>query len=176
MEKVQVSYHDEASGQELQVADLSLKTGRLDGQTPGDLAFSARILGKRPEVDLRAQAAGALRFNLDRGEFGFDKFSAQLKGRFDQDALAVEFSAPKVEVTPASASGTDVKASILLKGPQRHVDAKLLIPSVQGSATALTIPKLSLDLDAAGAGAAIKAKLEAAIKANLAKAGAWMPT
>jgi AsmA protein len=169
VEKVQVNYRDEASGQELQVADLSLKTGRLDGQTPGDLAFSARILGKRPEVDLRAQAAGALRFNLDRGELGFEKFSAQLKGRMDQDTLAAEFTAPKVDVTPASASGTDVKASILLKGPQRHADARLHIPSVQGTASALAIPKMTIDLDAAAAGAAIKAKLEAALKANLAK-------
>ena len=164
-----MSYRDEATGQELQLADLSLKTGRLDGQTPGDLAFSARITGKRPEVDLRAQAAGALRFNLGREEFGFDKFAAQVKGRIDQDTLAAEFSAPKVEVTPAKASGTDVKASILLKGPQRNVNAKLLISSVQGSATALTIPKVLIDLDAAAAGAAIKANLEASIKANLAK-------
>ncbi|HVP08940.1 MAG TPA: AsmA family protein, partial [Burkholderiales bacterium] len=169
VEKVQVSYRDEASGQELQIADLSLKTGRLDGRTPGDLAFAARITGKRPEVDLRAQAAGALRFNLGREEFGFEKFSAQLKGRLDQDTLAADFSAPKVEVTPGSASGTDVKASILLKGPHRHADAKLLIASVQGSASALTIPKVLLDLDAAAEGTAIKAKLEAALKANLAK-------
>lgn len=169
VEKTQVTYRDEATGQELQLADLSLKTGRLDGQTPGDLAFSARITGKRPEVDLRAQAAGALRFNLAREEFGFDKFAAQLKGRIDKDSLAAEFSAPKVEVTPAKASGTDVKASIVLKGPQRNVNAKLLISSVQGSATALTIPKVLIDLDAAAAGAAIKANLEASIKANLAK-------
>lgn len=169
VEKVQLNYRDEASGQELQVADLSLKTGRLDGQTPGDLAFSARITGKRPDVDLHAQAGGALRFNLGREEFGFDKFGAQLKGRLDRDTLAAEFSAPKVEVTPASASGTDVKASVVLKGPQRHVDARLLIASVQGSASALTIPKVLLDLDAAAGGTAIKAKLEAALKANLAK-------
>ena len=169
VEKVQVNYRDEASGQELQLAEVSLKTGRLDGQTPGDLAFSARITGKRPEVDLRAQAAGALRFNLGREEFGFDKFNAQLKGRFDQDSLAAEFSAPKVEVTPARASGTDVKASLLLKGPQRNVDAKLHVAAMEGTATALTIPKISLDLDAAASGAAIKAKLEASIKANLAR-------
>jgi AsmA protein len=169
VEKSQVSYRDEATGQELQLADLSLKTGRLDGQTPGDLAFSAHITGKRPEVDLRAQAAGALRFNLGREEFGFDKFSAQLKGRFDQDSVAAEFSAPSVEVTPAKASGTDVKASIVLKGPQRNVNAKLVISSVQGSASALTIQKVLLDLDAAASGAAIKANLEASIKANLAK-------
>ena len=80
-------------------------------------------------MDLRAQAAGALRFNLGREEFGFDKFAAQVKGRIDQDTLAAEFSAPKVEVTPAKASGTDVKASILLKGPQqkRECEAPHLI-------------------------------------------------
>jgi len=169
VDKLQLNYRDEATGQELLLADLSLKTGRLDGQTPGDVAFSARITGKRPEVDLRAQAAGALRFNLGREEFAFDKFGAQVKGRIDQDTLAAEFSAPKVEVTSAKASGTDVKASILLKGPQRNVNAKLLISSVQGSASALTIPKVLIDLDAAAAGAAIKANLVAAIKANLAK-------
>lgn len=169
VEKVQLTYRNEATGQELQLADLSLKTGRLDGQTPGDLEFSAHVTGKRPEVDLRAQAAGALRFNLGREEFGFDKFGAQLKGRIDQDSLTAEFSAPKVEVTPAKASGTDVKASILLKGPQRHVNAKLLVASVQGSATALTIPKVTVDLDAAASGAAIKANLTASIAANLAK-------
>jgi len=169
VEKMQLSYRNEATGQELQLAELSLKTGRLDGQTPGDVSFSAHVTGKRPEVDLRAQAAGALRFNLGREEFGFDKFGAQLKGRIDQDSVAAEFSAPKVDVTPAKASGTDVKASILLKGPQRNVSAKLLIASVQGSATALTIQKVLVDLDAAAGGAAIKANLEASIKANLAK-------
>jgi AsmA protein len=169
VEKMQLNYRDEATGQELQLADLSLKTGRLDGQTPGDVAFSAHIIGKRPDVDLRAQAAGALRFNLGREEFGFDKFGAQVKGRVDQDSLAAEFSAPKVEVTPSKASGADVRASILLKGPQRNVNAKLLVSSVQGSATALTIPKVLIDLEAAASGAAIKANLEASIKANLPK-------
>ena len=59
VEKVQIAYRDEATGQELNVAELNLKTGRLDGQTPGDLALTARFTGKKPEVDLRAQAAGA---------------------------------------------------------------------------------------------------------------------
>ncbi len=172
VDKAQLSYREEATGQEVQVADLSLKTGRLDGQTPGNVEFSAHVTGKRPNVDLRAQAAGALRFNLAREELGFDKFTAQLKGRLDEDTVAAEFSAPKVEVNPASASGTDVKASILLKGPQRHADAKLLIASIQGSAGALTIPKVLLDLDAAAAGTAVKAKLEAALKADLSKPSA----
>ena len=169
VEKVQLAYRDETTGQELNIAELNLKTGRLDGQTPGDLSLSARITGRKPEVDLRAQAAGALRFNLGKEEFAFDKFSAQLKGRFDQDSLSAEFSAPKVEVTPVKASGSEVKVSIQVKGPQRNVAARLLVAAVEGTATALTIPKVLLDLDAAVAGISAKAKLEAAIKANLAK-------
>jgi AsmA protein len=169
VEKSQVAYRDEATGQELNVTDVNLKTGRLDGQSPGDVAMSARITGKRPEADLRAQASGALRFNLGKEEFAFDKFSAQLKGRYDQDAIAMEFTAPKVDVTPARASGSEVRVSAQIKGPQRNLDAKLLIASIEGTATALTIPKVSMDIDAALSGMAMKAKLEAAIKANLAK-------
>ena len=167
--KVQVNYRDEATGQELTIAELNLKTGRLDGQTPGDVALSAHISGKKPEVDLRAQASGALRFNLRKADFAFDKFSAQVKGRLDQDNFTAEFSAPKMEVTPAKATGSEVRASIQLKGPQRNVDAKLLVAAVEGTSTALNISKISLDLNAAVAGIVTKAKLDAAIKANLAK-------
>src|SRR6185503_9248717 len=169
VEKVQVAYRDEASGQELNIPELSLKTGRLDGQTPGEVSLAARITGKKPEADLRAQVTGALRFNLGKEEFAFDKFIAQLKGRYDQDTVSAEFSAPKVEVTPSKAAGTEVRLSVQVKGPQRNVDARLLIAAMEGTATALTIPKVALDLDATIAGIAAKAKLEAAIKANLAK-------
>lgn len=169
VEKAHLAYRDEATGQELNIADLNLKTGRLDGQTPGEVAMSARITGKKPEADLRAQVSGALRFNLRREEFAFDKFSAQVKGRFDQDSIAAEFSAPRVEVTPAKASGSEVKASVQVKGPQRNIDARLLIAAIEGTAGALNIPKVSLELDAAVAGISAKAKLDAAIKANLGK-------
>jgi AsmA protein len=169
VEKVQLSYRDEASGQELNVAELNLKTGRLDGQTPGEVSLQARITGKNPQADLRAQAAGALRFNLAREEFAFDKFSAQVKGRYDQDSVSAEFSAPKVEVTRAKAAGSEVKVALQIKGSQRNVDARLLIAAVEGSATALSIPKVSLDLDLALGGVVAKATLMASVKANLAR-------
>lgn len=169
LEKLQLSYLDEATGQELNVADLSLKTGRLDGQTPGEVALAMHLTGKRPVLDLRAQAGGALRFNLGKEEFAFDKFSAQLKGRIDQDTLTADFSAPKVEVTPSRASGSEVRGAVVVKGPQRNVDAKLRIAAVEGSATALTVPAVLLELDAAASGIAMKARFEASLKANLAK-------
>lgn len=169
LEKVQLNYRDEATGQEMHVADLSLKTGRLDGQTPGEVALAMHITGKRPALELRAQAGGALRFNLGREEFAFDKFSVQVKGRVDQDNLSADFSAPKVEVTPSRASGSEVRGNVMIKGPQRNIDARLRIAALEGTATALTVPAVLLELDAAASGIAMKARLEASIKANLAK-------
>jgi AsmA protein len=153
IENVHLAYRDEASGQELNVAELSLKTGRLDGQTPGDLAFSARLTGKRPEVDLRAQASGALSFNLRRDEFAFDKFAAQLKGRLDQDTIAAQFSAPKLSVSSGRASGSEVKGSLQLRG-SRTVDLTYTA-SFSG-------PPLAVDLVAKLDESNIKAKVELA--------------
>lgn len=167
VERAQISYRDEASGQEINVSDLNVKAGKLDGDTPGPVQVSARVTGKRPEMDLRAQVGGAMRFKLGRQEFAFDNFAAQLKGRVDRDTLAAELAAPKLEVTPARASGSAVTASVQMRGPQRNVDAKLRIASVDGSAAALSIPSLALDLDATAAGTAIKANLEAALKVDL---------
>jgi AsmA protein len=167
IERVQINFRDEATGQELSVSDLGLKTGRLDGATPGAVSFGARVTGRKPDLDLRAEAKGGLRFNLGRGEFGFDGFAAQAKGRVDRDTLAAEFSAPKVEISPDKASGSAVAGSLRIAGPQRKLDAKLQIAAVEGSARALAIPKLALDLDATAAGTSIKAKADAAIKANL---------
>lgn len=169
IERAQLSYRDEASGQELNVADLSVKTGRLDGQTPGEVSVSARITGKKPEVDLRAQSTGALRFDLGKSEFGFDKFNVQAKGRVDRDTLDAELSAPKVEITPARASGSEVRGAVIVKGPQRNLSAKLRIAAVEGTASALGIPAISLDLDAALQHLKVKAHLEGAVKANLEK-------
>ena len=169
VEKAQLSYRDEASGQELNVADLNVKTGRLDGQTPGEVSVSAHITGKKPEVDLRAQSAGALRFDLARAEFAFDKFSAQAKGHIDRDALDADFSAPKVEVTPARAAGSEVRGAVVIKGPERNLNAKLKIAAVEGTAKALSIPSVALEIDAAMEHLKMKANLQAAIKANLEK-------
>jgi len=169
IEKAQLSYRDEASGQELNIADLNVKTGRLDGQTPGEVSLVAHVTGKKPEVDLRAQTSGALRFDLAKAEFAFDKFSAQAKGRIDRDALEADFSAPKVEVTPSRAAGSEVRGSVLIKGPQRNLSAKLRIAAVEGTAKALTVPSIALELDAAMEHLKTKASLQAALKANLEK-------
>lgn len=172
IERAQLSYRDEATGQELTVADLNLKTGRLDGAAPGPVSLSAHITGKKPAMDLRAQAAGALRFNLGRQEIAFDRFSAGAKGRLEQDTLAAEFTAPKVEITPARAEGAEVKGTLQVKGPQRNVNLVFRIEGIQGSADALSLAAMVLDIDAAAAGNSVKGKVSTPVNGNL-KARTW---
>jgi len=154
VKQVHLAYRDAASGQEVNVTELGLKSGRLDGETPGELALSLRVTGKKPEIDLRAQAAGALSFNLGRDEFAFDKFAAQLKGRLDQEAIAAEFSAPKLSVSSGRASGSAIKGALQLKGPQRNLDLSYTL-SFAG-------PPLAADLVAKLDESTIKAKFELA--------------
>lgn len=172
IERTQMSYRDEGTGQALEVAELNLKTERLDGDTPGPVALSARITGKKPDVDLRAQIAGAMRFNIAREEVAFDAFTAGIKGKVDQDTLAAEFAAPKVEITPAKASGAEVKGSVQVRGPQRNVNLVFRVEGIQGSAQDLSLAAVALDIDASASGNSIKGKVSTPVKGNL-KARAW---
>ena len=151
VEGVQVTFHDEASGQQLTLAELNLKAGRLDGATPGEVELSARWSGKRPDVDLRAQVSGALSFNLRKDEFAFDRFTAQLKGRIDQETVAAEFAAPKVTVGASRAAGSAIQGSLQLKGPQRSLDLSYTV-SMAG-------PPLTADVLAKLDGSTVKAKI-----------------
>lgn len=175
IERARIGYRDAAGGQEITLDDLDLKTGRLDGATPGQVTFSARLTGRRPELDIRAQAAGAVRFNLQRQEVGLDAFSLQVKGRADRDTLAVEIAAPKVDITPARASGSAVTASVKVSGPKRRLDAKLNIAAAEGTAKALSIPNLALELDASAEGRSVKGRVSTPLQANLAAPAVELP-
>ncbi|TAK48264.1 MAG: AsmA family protein [Betaproteobacteria bacterium] len=168
IERARIGYRDAASGQEITLDDLDLKTGRLDGAAPGQVTFSVRLTGRRPELDIRAQAAGAVRFNLQRQEVGLDAFSLQVKGRADRDTLAVEIAAPKVDITPSRASGSAVAAAVKVSGPKRRLDAKLNIAAAEGTAKALSIPNLALELDASAEGRSVKGRVSTPLQANLA--------
>lgn len=172
IERTQLSYRDEGTGQALEVAELNLKTERLDGDTPGPVALSARITGRKPGVDLRAQIAGAMRFNIAREEVAFDAFTAGIKGKVDQDTLAAEFAAPKVEITPAKASGSEVKGTVQVRGPQRNVSLAFRVEGIQGSAQDLSLAAVALDIDASASGNSIKGKVSTPVRGNL-KARAW---
>lgn len=172
VERAQLSYRDEGTGQEVHVSDLNFKTGRLDGSTPGPVSMSAHVTGKKPEVDVRTQMAGALRFDLARQEVAVDAFTLGAKGRYDKDTLDAEFAAPKVEITPSRAAGSEVKGSVHVKGPQRNVNLVFRIEGIQGSAQDLSLAAVILDIDASSEGNSVKGKVSTPVKGNL-KQGSW---
>ncbi|MGH8674098.1 MAG: AsmA family protein, partial [Burkholderiales bacterium] len=208
IERAQIAYRDEQTGQELRVSDLNLKTGRLEDDTPSDISFSAQVTGKRPDVDLRAELKGAASLNLakktfalakldgkvrgiagpvrglegqisgsiaanpDRGELNASEFSVVAKGTYEKDAFNLAIAAPQLAVTRGKAAGAAVTAELKMKGPSRNVDAKFKLDGLEGSAEALSIAALALDLDAAVAPNAVKGKISTPVKGNL-KAQSW---
>lgn len=208
IERAQIAWRDEATGQELRVNDLSLKTGRLEDDTPSDIAFSAHVTGKRPDSDLRAELKGAASLNLakgtfalakldgkvsgsagpvrglegrvtgslaanpDRGELRANEFQVTAKGSYEKDAFNIALAAPQLSVTPGKAGGAAVTADLKVKGPSRNIDARFKLDGVEGSAEALAIKAITLDLDAAVAPNAVKGKLSTLLKGNL-KAQIW---
>lgn len=175
IERARIAYRDAASGREVTVDDLNLSSGRLDGDTPGKVAYSARITGRKPELDIRAQAAGAVRFNLQRQEIGLNAFSLKVTGRADRDTLAVELSAPKLEITPSRASGSAIVAAAKLSGPKRRLEAKLNMAAVEGTAKALSIPSLALEVDASAEGRSMRGTVSTPLQANLAGPSIELP-
>jgi len=208
IERAQIAYRDEETGQELVVKDLNLKTGRLEDDTPSDILFSALVTGKKPDVDLRAelkgaaslnlakrmfalakldgkvrgnagpvrglesQVSGSLAVNQPKGELNASEFSITAKGSYEKDAFTLAVAAPQIAVTPGKASGKAVTADLKMKGPSRNVDAKFKLDGLEGSAEALSIAALALDLDAAVAPNHVKGKISTPVKGNL-KAREW---
>ncbi len=169
IERAEISFRDEASGREVSVSDLNFRTGRLEGAAPAPVELSLRVRGREPAIDVKAGAAGALRLDLARPEIVLDGFKAQASGRIDRDTLAAELAAPRLEITPARAAGADITGSMKLAGPQRKLEAKLRIAAVEGSARALSIPKLALEANGVAGGIPLAAKADGTLKADLVK-------
>ena len=81
-------------------------------------------------------------------------------------------AAPQLAVTPGKAAGKAVTAELKMKGPARNVDTRFKLDGLEGSAEALSIAALALDLDAAIAPNHVKGKISTPVKGNL-KARQW---
>jgi AsmA protein len=168
VERMQVTYRDEASGRTVTLADVNLKTGRLADMEPTPVAFSAHAKGTNPLLDVKAALAGRVSINLAKEHLEVAGLTFEAKGAVDRDMLAATLSAPKLSVTPAKASGSAVAGSLVVKGPRRNVDLKLRIAALEGTGSALSIPSLALDIDATAEGNTVKGRIETPVNASLA--------
>jgi AsmA protein len=97
-----------------------------------------------------------------------DALALAAKGKSGSDAFELKLDAPKLAISPDKAGGETLNLSATLAGGGRSVAAKLVLSGVEGSAKALKIAKLALDVDAKSGETALKAHLDSPVTANVA--------
>jgi AsmA protein len=130
--------------------DIALK-GELAGMQGLDLALSAASLAAQPASNVLA----------------VDGLLLTAKGKQGADAFDVKLEAPKLALTPDKAGGEKIALTANLTGAQKAIAAKLGLAGVEGSAKAVKIAKLDLDLDAKVAETTAKGKLSSPVAVQM---------
>jgi AsmA protein len=111
--------------------------------------------------------APAVRVNLAQNLIVVEGLALTAKGKAGPDQLEVDLSAPKLAVTPEQASGAQAALNARLSGAQRNAVVALKLSGVEGSASALKVAALTLDLDARQGDSAVKGRLTTPLNGNL---------
>lgn len=178
----------EADGtrQVIKVSGLKLDAKANRGKDSFDVKLSAPRVQSSPEAlsveALTASATGtaggmtltesslkapALRVNLGTDQIQVQGLALAAKGKLGADNLSINLSAPKLEVSGDKASGESVRLTAKLDGAERDADVTLKLSAVEGSAKALKIAALVLDVDAKQKDNAVKGTLSTPVLANL---------
>ncbi|BCK86561.1 hypothetical protein MIZ01_0324 [Sideroxyarcus emersonii] len=81
MDKTDLSYSDEATGNNYSVQDLNLKTGRIANDVPSRIDFSAHIQSSQPRLDIMAQIRTTLTFDLEKNFYQVQGLELQANGK-----------------------------------------------------------------------------------------------
>ncbi len=175
-----------AAAQRVAVSGLKLdgKAGR--GKDLYNLKLSAPAIESTPEAlsiaDLALSANGtvagiqltssdlkipSVRMNLERSLIVLEGLALAAKAKTGSDNVEIDLSAPKLSVTPEQASGASAALTAKLAGAQRNANVTLKLSGVEGSAKALKIAALTLDVDAKQEDNAVKGQLSTPVTGNL---------
>jgi len=75
-----VTYIDKASGQEIEVSDLKLSTGKIAEKADGKLELKAAVKAKNPQADVKVDVSGGYKFDLAAKAFAISKLDAKVTG------------------------------------------------------------------------------------------------
>ena len=171
LERSSLSYRDLASGQELSLADIDLSTGRIAEQADGKLKLSLQAKGRNPDLDAKLQLAGDYRVDLPAKSYALSGVDGKVTGTMAKEAFEAKLSAPRIAIAADSAKGEAVTLEAKLGA--RQVNMK--ISGIEGSAKALTIPKLSAQVSTPMPDLpqkTLQANVEGSLKADLEKQSA----
>jgi AsmA protein len=129
------------------------------------LAFGGRVAG----IDLSTAQLTVPRLNadLDRQQLRIEGVSLRVDGQRAAERFAVALDAPRLDITPDAASGQEVVATLRASGPQLAAQAGVRLSAVEGTASALRIAQLAIDVDARQGDNAVKGRLATPVTGNL---------
>ncbi len=144
-------------------ARQSLAIEKLDARLAGNA-------GDAKALDVRL--SGQLGLDARAEQLEINGLQGSASGMLDRDALQAKVSAPRIALTRDRAAGSAVNGTLHISGPTRRIDATLELAPVEGSFSALLLPRVAVALDAAAQGGRVKASLASALRANL-REGSW---
>lgn len=150
VERSAIAYKDLASGQQLELSDVKVSTGRVAEKASGKLELAVTAKGSKPAIAMKVSFNGNYAVDLAAKSFAFAKVDGSANGTLDKDTLEAKISAPRIEINADKATGEAVTADFKLKGPQRSTEAVLKLGGVQGSAKALVLPSISAQIALGG--------------------------
>jgi len=159
------------AGRGKDVYNFKLSTPAVES-TPEALAIEALALSANGTVagmqltDSKLNVP-AVRMNLAQSRILVEGLAFTAKAKAGADNIEVDLSAPKLDVTPDQASGESARLTAKLAGAQRSADVALELSGVEGSAKALRIASLTLEVDAKQEDSAVKGQLTTPVSGNL---------
>ena len=112
-------------------------------------------------------SSGRVQADTGKKIFLVDALSLSAKGKVDADSFDIKLEAPRVSVTPEKSGSETVTLAAVLSGARRSVNARLTLSGAKGTAQALRIDQLALNLDARAGETSVKGALNSALAADL---------
>ncbi|HEX7052402.1 MAG TPA: AsmA family protein [Burkholderiales bacterium] len=146
--------------------DLPAKAFSLSG-------LDARVNGAAVGIrDLVVAVKGDVAANPEKRQYQAKGFSLEARGAMPDQSFEVKVSAPEVDISADRARGGAISAEAKLKQPAREIQAALRLSGVEGSAKALSVPKLAADITMSGEGVpqkSVKIPVNGSLRADLEK-------
>ena len=146
--------------------DLPAKAFSLSGL---DAKVNGAAVGIR---DLALLAKGDVAANPEKSEYHLKGFTVEAKGAMPEQSFEAKLAAPQVDIAADKAKGGAINLDARVKQAKRDIQAALRLSGVEGSAKALSVPKLSAEVTMSGEGVpqkSVKIPVNGSLRADLEK-------
>lgn len=152
---------DKSESQPIQLDIASIKLANVQ------FTWHDEKVGSTTTISGLDLATGRVQADTGRHIFHVNALSLAAKGKADADSFDIKLEAPEIFVTPEKSGGENVTLAAVISGTQRNVNVKLALAGIAGTAQALKIAKLVLDVDAKFGESVVKGALTSALAADL---------